>query len=286
MKPQIQRVGLISRTDWKEALDLSLKLIECLGRGGLQVLLEPELAKSIGREGLAKPVEKMNVDLVITVGGDGTILRTCLSLPKPEPPILSINLGVRGFLAEVESDDAFKALDEYLSGRLAVERRPRLASFIGEERLPDALNEVFVTAGAPAKLLHVKVRKNGVEVDECLADGIIIASQVGSTGYSLSAGGPVLDPELEAFVLTPVCALVPFRPIVFPSKSVLTIELIRPSRALVVIDGHYQREIDLGGPPLIVTKSEREARFVQFKRDFYERLRSRFLFRGRKLNEA
>jgi NAD+ kinase len=273
-----QTVGLVARFDRRRALDLAAKLSDYIEKRGLRVLLEPALAKHAGKTDLSMPLEKMRTDLIITVGGDGTILSTCLRLPKPEPPILAVNMGVRGFLTEVTPKDAFRAVDRCLRGNFTLERCFKLASFIGGVRLPDALNEVFITSHAPAKLLHMRVWKNGLAVADCRSDGAVVASQVGSTGYSLSAGGPVLDPDLDAFVFTPICPLTVFHPIVFSGKSSLSIELLNPKRALVVVDGHYKAEINPRDARITVVRSEHESSFVRFREDFYRRLKGRLLF--------
>lgn len=276
--PLFNDVGLVARVDRKEALEFATKLLAHLEARGLSVFLEPKLAKYANRIKAAIPLEKMKADLIITVGGDGTVLRTCLLVPKPEPPILAINMGVRGFLTEASPDEGPEAVDKCLKGEFLLDRCMKLASFIGDIRLPDALNEVFVTPDAPVKLLYANIWKDGVAVAECRADGVMVTSQVGSTGYSLSAGGPVLDPEVNAFVLTPVCPLAPFRPMVFSAKSTISVEVLRPRRAVVVIDGHYRREIRTKNPRITITKSEYESCFVRFKSNFYHRLKGRLLF--------
>ncbi len=113
---------------------------------------------------------------------------------------------------------------------------------------------------------------------DCRSDGAVIASQVGSTGYSLSAGGPVLDPDLDAFVFTPICPLTIFHPIVFSTKSSISVELRNPKRALVVLDGHYKTEIIPKEARIVVVKSEHQSAFVRFNEDFYRRLKGRLLF--------
>lgn len=278
-----QTVGLVARVDKKRALDLAVKLLHYLEKKGLTVFLEPALAKHAKKLDASMPPEKMKADLIITVGGDGTILKTCLQIPKPEPPILAINMGVRGFLTEVMPKDAFDAIDKCLEGSYTLERCFKLASFIGKTRLPDALNEIFIASLAPAKLLHTRIWKNGVPVADCRSDGAVIASQVGSTGYSLSAGGPVLDPDLNAFVFTPICPLTVFHPIVFSVKASVSVELLNPKRAVVVLDGHYRAEMNPKEARITVVKSEHESSFVRFKEDFYRRLKGRLLFsRGRR----
>jgi len=273
-----RKVGIVSRVDRKKALQLVGKIVPYLEAKGLSVMLDPRLTKHIKRLDLSTPVEKMRADLVITIGGDGTILRTCLQLSKPEPPILAINMGVRGFLAEVKPEDAFKAVDRFLAGEFKLERYMKLATYIGDARLPDALNEVVFTSRAPAKLLHMHIWKNDVSVAECRSDGAVIASQVGSTAYSLSAGGPVIDPDIQAFVFTPIAPLTVFHPIVFSAQSTLHVDFLSPKRAVVVIDGHCQTETEAKKSRITVTKSEHTSSFVRFREDFYHRLKGRLLF--------
>lgn len=271
-------VGIISRIDRREALRFVEELVNHLKAKKVHVSLEPRLAKRLNKTKIALPLEKMKTDLIITVGGDGTILRTCLSIPKPEPPILAINMGVRGFLAEVTPKEGLAAVDKCLEGEFTLEYYAKLASFVGKIRLPDALNEVLITSSVPAKLLYTRIWKDGVTVAECRSDGMMIASQVGSTGYSLSAGGPVLDPETDAFVFTPICPLTVLHPIVFSAKSVVSIELLKPKKAFVVVDGHFQRETGPKDNRVTVVKSEYKSSFIRFQEDFYHRLKGRLLF--------
>ena len=271
-------VGVVARVDQKKALDFATELINHLEARGLATSLEPRLAKYAKKTEAALSLEEMKTDLIITVGGDGTILRTCLLIPKPEPPILAINMGVRGFLAEVPPEEGFDAVDKCLDGEFHLERCMKLASSIGDVRLPDALNEVLITSHAPAKLLYAKIWKDETAVAECRADGMIVASQVGSTGYSLSAGGPVLDPDLDAFVFTPICPLTVFHPVVLSAENTITVELLKPKKAVVVVDGDYRTEMKPKNPQIRVSKSEYESSFVRFGDGFYRRLKSRLLF--------
>jgi NAD+ kinase len=273
-----KNVGIVARTDRKEAINLASGLAAKFGNEGFKVLVEPNLAKRLNWAENSVPIENMKANLIVTIGGDGTILRTCLRLPKPEPPILAIDMGVRGFLTEIPPERALDAVDRYLKGTYTVERYSKLASYIGETRLPDALNEVFVTSRYLAKLLHVRIWKDDKPVADCRADGVIVASQVGSTGYTFSAGGPILDPELEAFVLTPVCPITFMRPIVFSSGSQVTVELLDPKMARVVIDGDCQKPVNRKTHSVLVKKSEHESSFIRFDGHFYQRLKARLLF--------
>jgi len=271
-------VGVVGRVDRKQALQLGAKIVDALEAKRISIRLEPNLAKHLQKPRLATPLEKMKTNLIVTIGGDGTILRTCLKLPKPEPPILAINMGARGFLAEVAPADTLRSLDQTLRGDYKLERTTKLASYLGKKRLPDALNEVSITSLAPAKLLSMRIWKDKELVGECQSDGAVVASQTGSTGYSLSAGGPVIDPDVQAFVFTPIAPLTVFHPIVFSTDSTVHVELEKPKRAVVVIDGHYQTETTPELSRITITKSEYVTSFVRFRGDFYHRLKGRLLF--------
>lgn len=271
-------VGVVSRLDRKPATQLALRIVDTLIAKKLEVKLEPGLAKHLQKHDLAAPLEKMKTDLVIVIGGDGTILRTCLKLAKPEPLILSIDMGARGFLTEVAPQNALRAINQTLKGKYKTDRMIKLASWLGKTRLPDALNEVSITSLAPAKLLKMSVWKNSELVGDCQSDGAVVASQTGSTGYSLSAGGPVIDPDVQAYVFTPIAPLTVFHPIVFSADSTIHVELQRPKRAIIVIDGHYQTETTPELSRITITKSEYESAFVRFTGDFYHRLKGRLLF--------
>jgi NAD+ kinase len=278
-KPLFNTVGLVARFDKKKAIKLAEDLAKHLTTKGLKVYIEDTLVKKMNTKAEAIPLPQMKTDLIITIGGDGTILRTCISIPKPEPPILTINMGIRGFLAEVEPKLAFNAADKCLNGEYKIEKCMKLTATADGTKFPDALNEVVVTHGEPAKLLYTRILKGTEPILRCQADSLIVSTQTGSTGYSLSAGGPVLDPGVNAFVLTPICPLTDFRPIVFPADSNLTVEVDRPKRMLVLIDGHYTQIIRSKHPMVTVTRSKYETSFVRFRENFYPRLRSRLLFK-------
>jgi NAD+ kinase len=269
---------MVARLDRSEALSLVLNVAERFRGAGFNVFFEPCLAERIGERDFSMPLKHMKTDLIVTIGGDGTILRTCLRIPKPEPPILAIGMGARGFLTEVLPEKALEAVDRYIEGSYHVETCRKISSFIGDTRLPDALNEVFITSRHLAKTLSVRIWKNGVAVADFSADGVIIASQVGSTAYSFSSGGPILDPEVDALVLTPVCPISLMRSMVFPSSSRVTVELLKPKAAMIVIDGDYQKNIGDGETKVTVRFSEHKSSFIRFEDSFYKRLKDRLLY--------
>ena len=273
-------VGLVARYDKKQALKLAKKLAEYLRNNGLEVYVEDTLAGKVNFPAKMVPLESMKTDFVITIGGDGTILRTCLALAEPEPPILAINMGVRGFLTEVEPKGALGAVERTLKGDFKIEKCAKLAVAADGQVMPDALNDVVISAGEPSKILYAQIFKDDEPILKCQADGLIVSTQTGSTGYSLSAGGPVLDAEVDAFVLTPICSLTVFRSLIFSADSKVTIEAIRPKEMLVQIDGNYRQLVKSNNHRLTITRSENVTSFIRFKDDFYHRLRNRLLFKG------
>lgn len=273
-------VGLVARYDKKQALTLAEDLTRYLKAKKLQVYMEDTLEGKIDAQAKLVPLKDMKTDFIITIGGDGTILRTCLTLPKPEPPILGVNMGVRGFLTEVEPKDTLAAVDKILKGEFTIEKCAKLVASADGETFPDALNDVVVSGGEPSKILYLQIYKDGQPIAKCEADGLIVSTQKGSTGYSFSAGGPVLDPEVDAIVLTPICSLTTFRSLVFPANSKITIEALRPKDMLVIVDGNYRHVVPAKKPSVTVVRSERVTSFIRFKGEFYERLQSRLLFKG------
>ena len=275
----LKSVGLVARYDNNAALEQTEELSKYLTNKGLKVYVEDTLASKVTTQAEFIPLSAMKPDFIVTIGGDGTILRTCITVPKPEPPLLTINMGVRGFLTEVEPKNACEAVDKILQGNYKIEKCAKLSVTIGNKKLPDALNDVVISACEPSKILYTQICKNEKPILKCQADGLIVSTQTGSTGYSLSAGGPVLDQEIEAFVLTPICSLTVFRSLVFPANSTLSINVERPKEMLLLIDGSY-RKLARADEMLKVTKSKNVTSFIRFEADFYARLRNRLLFKG------
>jgi NAD+ kinase len=273
-------VGLVARFDQKQALKLTEELADFLSSKGLEVVIEESLQDKVACKQQYVPLTEMKTDFILTIGGDGTILRAALNIPKPDTPLLTINMGVRGFLTEVEPENAHSAIERTLRGDYKIEKSTKMAVAAGKEVLPDALNDVVISTGEPSKILYSEICKNGKPILKCQADGIIMGTQTGSTGYSLSAGGPVLDSEVDAFVLTPICSLTVFHSLVLPTDCTITFNVVRPEKMLVLIDGNYRKTISTDKLTVTVTKSKNATSFIRFESNFYDRLRNRLLFKG------
>jgi len=212
-----------------------------------------------------------DVDVIICMGGDGTLLRTLHALEAPIP-VVGINMGGVGFLADIPPEDAVATVLKILEG-FEVERRERLAVSIGGERLPYAMNEAVVLTARPAKILHFAIFVDDSELERLRADGVIFATPTGSTAYAMSAGGPIVDPRVDACIIVP---LAPFalsaRPVVVPADSKVRLKLLEKNAELVM-DGQLYREIE-SGEEIEITKGE-PAFFVKTAENFFSKVKSK-----------
>ena len=258
----VLKVGLVSRLDDPRALQVAATLAKQLRKRGVTVNAELELAKR-ARLGGGKDLTDLRADLVMTVGGDGTVLKTCMSIPNPETPILAVNMGRRGYLTEVEPPKALRAVELFMKGKCRLEKRSKLAVHMNGTHVVDALNELVVSSGSPSKMLDLRLTANSQELVHLRGDGVIVSTATGSTAYALSAGGPVVDSAVDAFVVTFICPLEFIRPIVVSMDRSLSIQLTNPRlRALVVADGRFQREL-AQDVRLVIRKAEHYSVFVR-----------------------
>ena len=264
------RVGIVARPDLPKGVRLARTLLKALSKE--DVVLEKKLAVKLGKRGVS--IGAMCVDAIVTIGGDGTVLFTHRQLP--DTPILGINMGGTGFLADVAPADAVKAIRKMAAGQLPMKGRERLAAKVAGERLPDALNEVVISSATMGNSLAFRVLVDGELVMRTQGDGVVIATPMGSTAYALAAGGPVIDPRLDVFDIVPVCATHPrVSPLVVPMASKIKIELTRPDRkAFVFVDG--QRVMEIGSSDeIILYRSEKLAKFFKWRGEFYQKVREK-----------
>jgi NAD+ kinase len=215
------------------------------------------------------------VELLISVGGDGTVLRNIARMKDPLP-ILGINMGTVGFLVEVNPSEAISTIEEVLEG-FKYSERSRLAIDLNGEVIPAATNEVVLTTARPAKILTFRITIDDQKAEEMRADGVVIATPTGSTAYAMSAGGPLIDPAVNATLIVP---LAPFklsaRPWVVPATSIIKVEMIVPEKkAALVVDGQYTHTIQKNDV-VTLTMSDMPARFVEISASgFYERVQNK-----------
>lgn len=269
-------MGIVARSDMKEAVKFAGEIADFLREKGVDIILDAQLALELDRyQDKSSDLENMEADLVVAVGGDGTILRTQNFISPKKIPLIGINMGTVGFLTEIDPENAFNAMEEVLKGNYFVEKRNQLRVW-HERELPSALNEVVLMTRKPAKMLHIQISVDEEIVEELRADGLIIATPSGSTAYSMSAGGPIVDPSVEAFIIVPIC---PFklgaRPTVVSNESTIKVKLLREGKkAIAVIDGQFEEEINYMDE-IIFRKSDYCAYFVRLTKDFYSRVREK-----------
>jgi len=196
--------GLVCNYHVKKACSNGKDIFIFLKENG-EVFAEDKFAEKQGFKGYSMKDINKKADIVVTVGGDGTILR---ALEKIEKPIFAINSGGMGFLSEVESKYAKEGLQRVIEGKYNIEERSKLKVTVDGKRLPDAANEVTVQTSRIAKMIYLQVLVDDDLLETFGADGVIIATPTGSTSYALSAGGPILDPGVNAMVIAP---LAPFK---------------------------------------------------------------------------
>jgi len=268
------KIGFVSRHE-VQSLHLVKMLVERL-KPQAEVFVELDIAAQLGVVGTSvEEMEKVEVDFIVSVGGDGTILRTIHKMAAPLP-ILGINMGTLGFLVDVEPEGAIMTLERLLTG-FEVDARSRLKVLLNGKCLPPATNEVALLTASPAKMIEFEIIVDGSIMEDFRADGVIIATSTGSTAYAMSAGGPIVDPRVDAIVLVPVA---PFklssRPWLIPGGSSIEVRLKLPDKeALVVIDGQSTTTIS-PKDTVEISKAETPARFVKVGRDgFYAKVKSK-----------
>ena len=226
--------------------------------------------------------ELPNADVVICFGGDGTILHMAKTATRKGIPILGVNIGTMGFMAELESTELDK-LKRLAAGDFTTDGRMMLDVTVQRDRdiiFHDiALNDAVITKGAVARIVHLAVKCDGVEAMECGGDGIIVATPTGSTAYSLSAGGPIVEPEAKNIIITPICAHdVGSRCIVASDKRVVTVNMVRNARrnAYVSVDGGKAFRLNMGDI-VTIKKSHLETKLIRLKeRSFYDVVNAKF----------
>jgi NAD+ kinase len=252
-------------------------------------LLAEEIAAWLAERGITSRIdsaleegEKLahlnHQDMVITLGGDGTILRAARLSAMYNVPLLGINMGRVGFLTEFTPQDWQERLPAVLEGQYWVEERIMLRASASRQAQPlgtfDALNDVVVARGELARVLHVEASVNDTPLTTYVADGVIVATPTGSTAYALSAGGPILSPDLEAMLIIPVAPHLAFnRALVLPAGSQLTFAVRTYHHAQLIVDGQGEARL-LDGDVVQVTISPYRCRFVrtQPRNYFYQSL--------------
>jgi len=241
----MKRIGIVAKTDREEARTTVARLLEwCLGRG-LEPLCEKETAALCPQMSVAavrRPDLPSQVDVLVVLGGDGTLLSMARLVGDLGVPILGVNLGGLGFLTALTVDELIPALEAHLAGGLCIEERMMLSATVSRqgERLSEyvALNDMVITKSAMSRIIRLEVAVDGEFATGYRADGLIVSTPTGSTAYCLSAGGPIVFPTMDAMVLTPICShTLTNRPIVLPGSQRIEVTLLTDQDVMLTADG-------------------------------------------------
>ncbi|ETA66862.1 MAG: kinase [Methanolobus sp.] len=274
---KVSKIGIVSRFDQQDALDMVRKIYDEFN-SKVEIFFSPKTGQHLGITDNCLPVEQMRnagVQLIISVGGDGTVLRNISKMEDPLP-VLGINLGTLGFLVDVPPEDAIKDIADVLKG-FSYTERSRLSVYLNGKRLQDATNEIVLITARPAKILTFRIAVDESEIEDMRADGIVVATPTGSTAYAMSAGGPIVDPRVDASIIVPIA---PFklsaRPWIVPGNSSIKVEMTIPEKeAALVIDGQHSYNM-VENDLVTVTRAENPARFVSSSiNGFYEKVQSK-----------
>ncbi len=279
----MNRIGIFAKVDRPEAREVVPRLVEWLIARGRQVLLEKETAGLVEQapSAVRKADLPAQVDLIIVLGGDGTLLSMARLVGELAVPILGVNLGGLGFLTATTQEDLFPALDALFRGEMLVEERMMLAAQVtrGQDRLTGyvALNDVVITKSAMSRIITLAVSVEGQFATGYRADGLIVSTPTGSTAYSLSAGGPIVYPTMDAVVLTPICShTLTNRPIVLPANLPIEITLLTGEQeVMLTLDGQVGLALEQGDIVEVRQASPRIRLVRDPRRHFFSVLRTK-----------
>jgi len=279
-KRTIKSVGLIVRRDRREALSIAIGLCRWLRSQGVTVLAEAEAAAALEAAAMDKSAIARHADLIVVLGGDGTLLSIARFMEGRETPILGVNLGGLGFLTEATTDEAQASIARVLAGEYQVDRRITLEATVqhtqddgttlSSEKFR-ALNDVVINKRPVGRMLDLEVTADRQHFCSYRADGLIVATPTGSTGYALSAGGPIVYPTLEVIVLAPICPhTLSNRPVVLPDSFQLEVRVKAPDHdATLVLDGQEAAQVG-AADTAIIRKGQGAVALVRSPHPYFE----------------
>lgn len=280
---QFDTIGLFGRIDSSQAISTLESLSDLLLSKNKHLVLESSCGNALGNfNGKARILELdalcQDVDLLIVVGGDGTLLSSARAAAKHGVPLLGVNRGSLGFLTDINPQDLDRSISSILAGDFLVDQRFLLEAQIGNELVGRALNDIVLNAGSAVTMVEYELHVDGKFVYSQSADGLIISTPTGSTAYALSGGGPIMHPSLDALVLVPICPhTLSSRPMVIDGNSEICIVPNHSGRnkAQISCDGQETRLIETG-KSLYVRKSKDSLMLLHpDTHEFYEACRSK-----------
>lgn len=287
MIKNIKTVGIIVNYYKQQPIKLGIELINWLEEKKLQVFCPIDEAQVLKyKKGVSQEEFCNKADIVIVLGGDGTLLRAARFVAGFQIPLLGVNLGYLGFLTEIEQIEIYPFLEKVLAGEYQVEERMMLSATVqrNNEDIANfyALNDFVINKGAFARLITLETYLADELITSYSSDGVIISTPTGSTAYSLSAGGPIVDPSLDVCVITPICPhTLDSRPLVIPPEKIIkvTIRAVRAD-AMLTVDGQHGYHLE-NHDTVLISKSKHVTSLIKVKgRSFFDILREKLRVNG------
>ena len=279
----IRKVGIVIKPHAPRIESVLSELGAYLDRRGIPFVLEDAAAEKFGRPGgLPRAKIPEVADLVVVLGGDGTLLSIAHIAARFGVPVMGVNLGSLGFLTEVTLPEMTSTLDAFLDGEAGILSSRLLLEAVFKEEASLCLNDVVINKGAVARMIHLKIWLDDRGLETMKSDGLIVATPTGSTAYSLAAGGPILHPSIPAVVLTPICPhTLTFRPIVISSETRIRIELLTSGEEVyLTFDGQRGGAMQ-NGDVVEVRRAKQTLNLVSSpKRNYFSLLSEKFSWGG------
>lgn len=275
-------IAIFANSSKKYAKSLALGITEFLINQNITVVAEPEEALALGVKSLSD-VPPESIDFIISMGGDGTILQLAHKYPHLSAPILGINTGHLGFMSDVPISDLYPSLQDLVSGAYTVDKRLMIEGETLQKETCFAVNEIVVHRARNPSLVEIAIHVDGVYVNTFEADGVIISTPNGSTAYSLAAGGPILSPDLQALVLTPISPhTISNRPIVLTADQEIQLQYLSDYDPVEVRADGIESFSLRAGEVFKITKCSRTFNTVRlFRRDYFSTLRTKLGWAGK-----
>lgn len=277
----MKHIGVICKAGRPEPLEILKELIPWLNSKGIETIIDTETASLINTKGCSRSEIPDKAEMMIVLGGDGTMLNVARLVYEKGIPILGINLGGLGFITEVQREEIYDGIEKTLSGNALIEERIMLTAQIHRhgDRIAEytVLNDVVINKGALARIIDLETFINKSYVTTFKSDGLIVSTPTGSTAYSLSAGGPVLYPTLDCILLTPICPhTLTNRPIVLPDDVLIEIKLKSFSEdVFLTLDGQVGFNLKIDDIVEIRRSPYKTRLLIPFERDFFQVLRTK-----------
>lgn len=275
-------IALFTNITKNHSKPIALGIQDFLSSHGVKVVAEDKTASELGVDSLSS-VNPADVDFIISLGGDGTILRIFHAYPDLDAPILGINLGSLGFMADITIEEIYPSLEHLLNGEYQIQNRIMMEGVSTSHQSCFAINEIVIHRGHNPSLIDIAIYVDGNYLNTFSADGVIVSTPNGSTAYSLAAGGPILTPELEAFVITPICPhTISNRPVVLMPKNEIQLRYISTYENVEIIYDGFSTLTMRTGEVFRIKRSERKFKLVNMLHyDFFATVRTKLGWSGK-----